>query len=304
MNEQPGRPLTRLPARTPVRLAAALVGILALGACAQTPARTLPAHLLTPSQSTDTPTASDPPVSAGTDMPTTSTSDAMTTAATCPAPPSGFVRQAPGNGKTVALTFDDGPAFADLEIVKVLARYDVKATFFVTGENIKTNPDIVRSIADGGNLVADHSWEHEYPVAVDGGWTLDYLTSELTRTNDAITAITGQPVCFFRPPGGYTDNVLKATGKLGMASVMWSVDTEDWRQPSKTTSADTKEIVSSATTIGTQTHPVVLLHSGKASHEPDSVVGRYRGNTVAALPSIIEWYRAKGFTFVRLDGVS
>lgn len=289
MNKQPGVPRTRPRAGAPVRLAAALVGVLALGACAQTPAKTLPAQHLTTSQSTATPTAS---------------TGAATTTATCPAPPSAFVKQAPGDGKTVALTFDDGPAAADLEIVKVLARYDVKATFFETGANVQANPEIVKLLVDGGNLVADHSWEHQYPVAVNGGWTLSYLTSELTRTGDAIAAITGGPVCFFRPPGGYTDNVLKATAKLGMTSVMWSIDTEDWRQPSKTTSAATKDIVTKATTIGSQTHPIVLMHSGKASHEPDSLVGRYRGNTIAALPAVIEWYQAQGFTFVRLDGAS
>jgi peptidoglycan-N-acetylglucosamine deacetylase len=296
MNSQSGRTRTRLLARTPVRLAAALVGVLAVGACAQTPAQTLPQQSTT-SQLTAPPTGSGSTSSAGS-TPTASTD------ATCPEPPSGFVRRAPGDVPTVALTFDDGPAAADMEIVKVLARYDVKATFFETGENVQANPDIVKAIVAGGNLVSDHSWEHQYPVAVDGGWTISYLTSQFKRTDDAITAITGEPVCFFRPPGGYTDNVLKATAKVRMTSVMWSIDTEDWRQPSKTTSAATKAIVNKATTIGTQAHPVVLMHSGKASREPDSVVGRYRGNTVAALASVIEWYQAKGFTFVRMDGVS
>lgn len=292
------------------RLAAAVAGVLALTACAQTPAQTRPQ--VQPEQSsqqlttqTAAPTASDSSASeAPTSAESTSASTGSTTAAECAAPPSGFVRQAPGEGKTVALTFDDGPAYADLQILKVLQRYDVKATFFETGANASENPDIVKALVDGGQLVADHSWDHQYPAAVNGGWTVKYLTSELTRTDDTLSAITGAPVCFYRPPGGYTDNVLKATAPLKLTAVMWSIDTEDWRQPSKTTSSATSAIVAAATKIGTQTHPIVLMHSGKASHEPDSAVSPNRSNTVAALADIIDWYQAKGFTFVRMDGVS
>nr|NLI49703.1 polysaccharide deacetylase family protein [Propionibacterium sp.] len=223
--------------------------------------------------------------------------------AACSTPPDRFVNQAPGDGRTVALTFDDGPAPADAEILNVLADQGVKATFFVTGEHAAADPDTVRRMAAEGHLVAGHSWEHRYPKEVAGGWTVSYLTDQLERTDALLTELTGRRACFFRPPGGNKDNVLAAAGAAGLTSVLWNVDSLDWKQPSRTTTAATAEIVAAATGT-TSDHPVVLLHSGKASHEPDTKYSPHRGNTVAALPEIIGWYRAHGYSFVRLDGVS
>ena len=200
---------------------------------------------------------------------------------------------------SVALV-DDGPAPADAAILDVLREEGVKATFFVTGEHAQADPETVRRMVAEGHLIAGHSWEHRYPKEVSGGWSIDYLTGQLDRTHALLTELTGQTICYFRPPGGNKDNVLAASAAAGITSVMWNVDSEDWQQPGRTTAAATKLIVSQAT-ASPGTHPVVLLHSGKASHEPDTRYSPYRGNTVAALPTIIDWYRAEGYTFVRLD---
>lgn len=80
--------------------------------------------------------------------------------------------------------------------------------------------------------------------------------------------------------------------------VLRSVDTLDWRQPTFTTAAARSAIVARATVVGGQRHPIVLLHAGKASSEPDSVVSPNRSNTVAAVPAIIDWYAAHGYRFV------
>jgi len=115
---------------------------------------------------------------------------------------------------------------------------------------------------------------------------------------------TGQSPCFFRPPGGFPDNVLPTVQQLGMSAVLWSIDTLDWRQPGALSAASTNSIVAAATNNGGAPHPIVLMHDAKASHEADSVVSPFRGNTVAALPRIIAAYRAAGFQFVDLNGGS
>jgi hypothetical protein len=89
-----------------------------------------------------------------------------------------------------------------------------------------------------------------------------------------------------------------------VAVVMWSIDTEDWKQPGTTTRGATRRIVGRATAGGAQTHPLVLFHDGKASHEPASQVSSNRSNTVAALPAVIAYYRAHGYRFVDLVGAS
>lgn len=200
----------------------------------------------------------------------------------------------------MALTFDDGPAPADRQIAAILAKYGVHATFYETGLHISQNPSITTMLANQGHLIADHSWDHYYPDQVAGGWTLSYVTDQFSRTAKEITRLTGQPVCYMRPPGGYTHNVLAAANTLRMSADMWSVDTNDWDQPAVTTA----QIIKNGTKTEGRQHPVVLMHSGKASHEPDSKYSPDRSRTIAALPSIIEWYQAHGYSFVRMDGRS
>jgi peptidoglycan/xylan/chitin deacetylase (PgdA/CDA1 family) len=248
------------------------------------------------------PTSSAP--SAPASSPTSSGSPTAPQPTTCAKPASGFVRVAPGKGKTVALTFDDGPGPADLAIVPILDRYGVHATFFETGAHAAASPAIVKLLAAHGELIADHSWDHQYPSRVAGGWTQGYLHGQFQSTNRELRTLTGAPVCFVRPPGGFQQNVVAAAAKLGMTAALWSVDSLDWRQPSRTTAAATAAIVANATTTGGRRHPVVLMHSAKASHESDLLVSPFRGNTVAALPAVIEWYRSHGYRFVTLGGAA
>ncbi len=280
-----------------------LAAFVALAGCAVSAPPSEPSTQ--PSVTTTASPASVPPTTA---VPTVTPSGTPTSTATappaCPKPASGFVTKAPGKGRTVALTFDDGPGPADREIVTVLDRYGVHATFFETGAHAAANPDITRTLAAHGELIADHSWGHYYPTQVKGGWTPDYLRSQLTRTNSELASLTGQPVCYFRPPGGFRENVLAAAGRQRMSAVLWSVDSEDWKQPPRTTKAATRRIIANATATSGDAHPIVLMHSAKASHEPESRVSSYRGNTVAALPAVIEWYRAHGYRFVTLAGTS
>lgn len=297
---------------------AGLVVVLTLTACGTPPApgtSTLPTSQAAPPVTSVWPSTVETPSEgasgAGTTWATTSASASGTTASskppvkrTCPTPPSTFVRKAPGSGKTVALTFDDGPAPADVQIAAVLERYGVHATFFETGLHANDDPGTVRMLAAKGHLIADHSYDHEYPADVPGGWTTSYLRGQLDRTDSVLQAVSGKSICYFRPPGGFTDNVLTAAGAEGLTSVMWTVDSLDWKQPVITADSVVATIVANATKVVGQDHPIVLMHSGKASHEPDSKVTAYRGNTVAALPAIIEWYQSHGYRFVRMDGTA
>lgn len=267
-----------------------------------------PMTTTTPSASADFPsttTPASPTVSSAPPSTSATTPSATATASAqgpCPQPPAQLVTDAPGTGRTVALTFDDGPAPADRDIVPILTHYGIHATFFETGLHAAASPAVSRYVADQGNLVEDHSWDHLYPREVLGGWSAAYLTDQFARTRTQLTSLTHQPVCFVRPPGGFVDHVVEAADSLGLTPVIWSVDGLDWKQPGTVTAAATATIVANATRAEGQDHPIVLLHSGKASHEPDSVISPFRGNTVAALPQIIQWYLDHGYTFVRLDG--
>ena len=256
---------------------------------------------------TASPTGTPPPAS-----PTPGTAPSTTPvppapASACPAPSATVITQAPGAGRTVALTFDDGASADMFAIAQVLRAQSVRAaTFFDTGAKDAQNPQAVTDVAAMGYLIGNHTWDHQYPKAVRGGWSLPYLSDQISRTAAQTLRLTGAGQCFFRPPGGVQDNVLAAAAAQGMSVVMWSVDTFDWQSPPRLDPAFQQRIITRATTLPAAgvDHPIVLMHSAKASHEPEQQVSSFRGNTVAALPSIIAWYRSHGYQFVDLAGRS
>jgi peptidoglycan/xylan/chitin deacetylase (PgdA/CDA1 family) len=202
----------------------------------------------------------------------------------------------------VALTFDDGPGDDTAALLDVLKVRGVRATFFVIGTYAAIRPDLVARAAAEGHLVGDHTWHHAYPRQLSGGWSRSYLHGELSRTDQVISAATGGPVCWFRPPGGFLPPaVLPVTHELGLQVALWSVDPRDWQlQPPNGASLRlspkqiTDTIVSRAAAGLSQPHPVILMHDGGGS----------RRAGLAAVPRIIELYRSHGYRFVRLDGVT
>jgi len=212
------------------------------------------------------------------------------------------VDRAPGAGLTVALTFDDGPGPWTPAILDVLASFGVPATFFDTGAHDAALPQLARAEAAARHVVADHSWDHRYPDQVPGGWTRDYLRDQFARTAALQASLIGTASCLLRAPGGFESPALNPMAReLGMSPVGWSLDTEDWRQPGHLSSPAIRAIVAAAIR-DPGPHPIVLMHAAKASGEAESVVSSYRGNTVAALPAIIRWYRAHRYRFVTMGG--
>jgi len=214
----------------------------------------------------------------------------------CPARSGAVVRQAPGSDRTVALTFDDGPGPWTAGVLHLLLRYRVPATFFVIGQQVAADPATVRRIVTEGHLLGNHSWSHRYPRAFRGGWSAGYLRAQISRTDQQLRAVTGIRTCWFRPPGGFMQSVPGAARAEHKAIALWSVDTLDWRVQRDVTADPTgsrrRFIVSQAVAGGREPHPVVLMHDG----------GGWRGATLSALPAIIQFYRARGYRFVRLDG--
>lgn len=215
-------------------------------------------------------------------------------------------RTAPGSGKTVALTFDDSRPEYMGKVLAVLRKYNVRATFFNVGRYDAQMPGALRVAASDGHLIEPHTWEHAYPTKANGYWSVPYLANQIRTTAAQQRAVTGKPTCFFRPPGGHMDNVRAATRLTNMRTVLWSVDTQDWSQPPYLSTKAQDAIVRKGTDLryADRSHPIVLLHAGKASNEPEGRVTSFRGNTVAALPRIIAWYEARGYRFVAMDGTS
>jgi peptidoglycan/xylan/chitin deacetylase (PgdA/CDA1 family) len=196
-----------------------------------------------------------------------------------------------GSAKTVALTFDDGPGPSTQGIITVLRRYGVTATFFNIGQNAAAYPGLVRTETTDGYLVENHTWSHPLNMntlsSSAQGTQMDQATAEQE-------SLIGWGPCAFRPPGGnYNATTLSLAQQRGMKVWLWSVDTEDWKAYGSSSSSWVNRIISLAESQGgTQAHPVVLMHNAP-SGDPA---------TVLALPTIINYFKSRGYTFVNLAG--
>ncbi|MBB3068162.1 cellulose synthase/poly-beta-1,6-N-acetylglucosamine synthase-like glycosyltransferase/spore germination protein YaaH/peptidoglycan/xylan/chitin deacetylase (PgdA/CDA1 family) [Paenibacillus baekrokdamisoli] len=192
-------------------------------------------------------------------------------------------------GKQVVLTFDDGPSGQYTpQILQILKRYGIKASFFVVGENAEMHPELIQQLYKEGHELGNHTFTHPDVAAI----SLFQTRMELNATQRLIQEITGHSMTFFRPP--YVADAEPSTPaellpilrgqEMGYTMVGELIDPEDWAKPP----AD--EIVRRVMDRLPQGN-VILLHDA----------GGNREQTVKALPKIIEQIKSKGYTFTTLS---
>lgn len=182
--------------------------------------------------------------------------------------------------KVIALTFDDGPwPHWTEQILDILKKNNIKATFFMVGEVVQDYPQLAKQVVADGHAVGNHTWTHPYHQFDEAG-----ASEEIDRTTELIYKTTGARTFLFRPPGGFLTNGLAAYAeKQNDVVVMWSADAMDYRRPSPERLAH--NVLKNAKPGG-----IVLMHDG----------GGNRANTVAALPEIISELKKQGYKFVTL----
>lgn len=144
------------------------------------------------------------------------------------------VRKAPilrmdGQGRSMFLTFDDGPDPRYTPgILSTLREYDVRATFFVCGEMAVDNKDLLREMVDDGHLIGNHTWTHPLLPKM----SRSAMREEIERTCDVVEEAVGEPPAWFRAPyGAWNRNAFQLGADLGMEPLAWTVDTLDWTEP-------------------------------------------------------------------------
>jgi peptidoglycan-N-acetylglucosamine deacetylase len=186
-----------------------------------------------------------------------------------------------GNEKLphVALTFDDGPDSATLDVAACLERHGVRGTFFLIGHKIEINPQIVNTLHQSGHLVGSHSYFHKWflPLRFPA-----VQISEILRTNAIIESIINKKPRWYRPPFGITNPwVAKAVKHTDMVSIGWSVRSFD-------TVIGAGDLLSKRLKSRVKNGSVILLHDGGTG-------------LVGFLDTFIPWLKQSGYQIVSLE---
>jgi len=180
--------------------------------------------------------------------------------------------------KAIALTIDDGPdPVYTPQVLSVLHRYGVTATFSMIGEHVAAYPELARTVHEAGHKICNHTWTHSDLV----GMRVPGVRDELTRASDAIHAATGvHPVLFRAPYGAWSRAVIRQCERMKMVPLDWSVDPRDWSQPG------VRKIVRNIMK-NTQPGSIILEHDG----------GGNRSETVSALRIVLPRLLDEGYHF-------
>ena len=126
----------------------------------------------------------------------------------------------------LALTFDDGPNERSTpELLEVLDRFGVRATFFMVGKFVRQRPGLVRDVQAAGHLIGHHPMTHPFLA----NKPVSFIDAEVRQCNEALEDVLGAPVRYFRAPfGARRPAVLRCAQELGLTSVQWNVQGNDW----------------------------------------------------------------------------
>lgn len=189
----------------------------------------------------------------------------------------------------VALTFDDGPdPTYTPKILDLLKKYGIHATFCLVGFRARDYPDLVRRIVAEGHTICNHSWQHLLDLASTSR-TDAYILNDLRTTNNYIDkAVPGYKVKYFRAPGGnFTPRLVNLAKSLGMTSIYWAVDPNDWNFAKYGHGSSMVNHIISNIESNTRPGSIILSHD---LAKPD---------TITAYKTLIPWLKAR-FTLIPL----
>ncbi len=183
----------------------------------------------------------------------------------------------------LALTFDDGPSpVYTPQVLKILKKYNIKATFFIMGVNAKRYPELVKQIKNAGHVIANHSWNHPKLTKI----SKKELARQVNKTSNILYKITGdRPKCL-RPPFGIKNKrVVNYVNSQGMHVIMWDLMSMDYKRKGT-------EWLVNFVLKNTKKGGDVIFHDG----------GKGRGQMIKALPLIIEGALKRGNCFETICG--
>lgn len=181
----------------------------------------------------------------------------------------------------IALSFDAAWGAEDFDrIMEILDKHEIKVTFFMTGSWVEQNPECVKTLAEKGHDLGNHS-EHHYDMATI---SKSQQKEEIQKVHDKVKELTGYEMCLFRPPyGSYNNGLINTTYEMGYYPIQWNVDSLDWKDYGADSIIKT---VCKNESLGPGT--IILCHNG----------AKY---TADALDELITNLKGQGYEFVKIS---
>jgi peptidoglycan/xylan/chitin deacetylase (PgdA/CDA1 family) len=189
----------------------------------------------------------------------------------------------PAGTRKLALTYDDGPNDPyTQQLLEVLDRHQVRATFFMIGRYVLAKPQVARAVAQAGHEIGNHTYTHPNLIFC----SRMQVKEQIGACERALEDVIGTRAMLFRPPyGGRRPDVLRACRRAGLAAVMWRATSRDWALP-------TAEAIVDKVLRQIYGGEVILMHDGS-----DRQMGADRGKTVAATDALVRRLKADGYEF-------
>jgi peptidoglycan-N-acetylglucosamine deacetylase len=197
-----------------------------------------------------------------------------------PRPPAAPLTDLPAAGRTLTLTFDDGPDPRwTPTVLDLLRSYHAHAVFCIVGLHAAANPGLVHRIAAEGHVLCDHTWTHDEHLHARSAATIEY---EVGHTALVIRQAAHTAPRYYRAPGGnWSPNVILVAQAHGLRPLGWSVDPADWAKPGTST-------IVARVLAGVHPGAIILMHDGYGD----------RSQSVAALRVLLPALTARGYRFV------
>lgn len=197
-----------------------------------------------------------------------------------------IIKKGNKNEKVIALTFDDGPdeVFTP-QVLDILKKYNVKATFFLIGEKVPYNKKIVKREKEEGHEIGNHTFTHINASKK----TYEEIEEEITKTQEAIKDVTGEYPTLFRPPyRALSRDLCKIVKEKNMNIVLWSnIDVRDWSNPGVNNMVNTIE-------SKVENGNIIILHDY-------NTVRNNKSQTIQALEIVIPKLKEEGYKFVTIS---